>query len=243
MSVQSHESHEGRLPSPDRPAWAWGAVPEPEPVAECAVAPEPEPEPIVVAEPEPVRAPAPAASAPRLAVVPPPYVSARAPERPGPLALVLATARAGAAGVTPVDRTANRIQRVLVMAFLVGGWALGLSSPRLWLALPLVAVALLAASVHPALSVARLISARVLPAIRLAGPWYTAEDPAPHRLGEAVTGAVLVLASLCAALGAPVAAWTLGWAVIALSLVEFTFDVSLGAVLHGRLRRAGLLRV
>jgi hypothetical protein len=144
--------------------------------------------------------------------------------------------------VTPVDRTAARVQRVLVMALLAGGWALSLSSPGFEVALPLVAAALLAATAHPALSVPRWISARVLPAARLARPWLTPEDPAPHRVGEAATGLVLVLASLCATAGAPVAAWTLGWAVIAVALVEFTFDVSVVVLVHSRLRRARLLR-
>jgi hypothetical protein len=170
-------------------------------------------------------------------------VAARVPSRPGLLARALARARAGVAGITPVDRTAARIQRVLVMTVLVAGWALSLSFPRFTLALPLVAVVLLAATIHPSLSVPRLISARVLPATRLAGPWLTTEDPAPHRLGDAATGVVLVLASLCAILGAVVAAWSIGWAVIVVSLVEFTFDVSLGVLVHSRLRRTRVLRI
>jgi hypothetical protein len=171
-------------------------------------------------------------------------VAVRVPDRPGLLARALARARTGVAGITPVDRTAVRIQRVLVMAVLVGGWALSLSSfPRFILALPLMAVVLLAATVHPSLSLPRLISARLLPATRLAGPWLTTEDPAPHRLGDAVMGLVLVLASLCAILGAPFAAWAIGWAVIVVSLVEFTFDVSLGALVHSRLRRTRVLRI
>ena len=83
----------------------------------------------------------------------------------------------------------------------------------------------------------------MLPATRLAGPWLTTEDPAPHRLGDAVTGVVLVLASLCGILGTPVAAWSIGWVVIVVSLVEFTFDVSLGVLVHSRLRRTRVLRI
>jgi hypothetical protein len=199
--------------SDERPAWSWGTPP-----------------------------PAVLAAAPPSRSASPPYRVEPASGRPGPLARALAWARAGVAGVTPVDRTAARVQRVLVMGLLAGGWALSLSSPGFEVALPLVAVALLAATAHPALSVPRWISARVLPATRLAGPWLSAEDPAPHRVGEAATGLVLVLASLCATVGAPVAAWTLGWAVIAVALVEFTFDVSVVVVVHARLRRARLLR-
>jgi hypothetical protein len=40
-----------------------------------------------------------------------------------------------------------------------------------------------------------------------------------------------------------VAAWAIGWAVIVVSLVEFTFDVSLGVLLHSRLRRGRVLRI
>ncbi len=222
------------------PAWSWG------PGAPAATAP-PAADP-VPAEPPPAAAaePPPPVSVERpswsWATAAPPYVAEPAPVRPGPLSRALARARAGVAGVTPVDRTAARIQRVLVMGLLAGGWALSLSSPAFELALPLVAVVLLAATAHPALSVPRRISAQVLPATRLAGPWLTAEDPAPHRLGEAATGLVLVLASLCAIVGAPVVAWTLAWAVITVALVEFTFDVSVVVVVHTRLRRARPLR-
>jgi hypothetical protein len=220
MSIQSDDEHPpaGERPVSERPRWAWG---------ESSATP-----PAAASPPEP---------APPREV--PPYVAVRVPDRPGLLARALARARTGVAGITPVDRTAVRIQRVLVMAVLVGGWALSLSFPRFSLALPLMAVVLLAATVHPSLSLPRLISARLLPATRLAGPWLTTEDPAPHRLGDAVMGLVLVLASLCAILGAPFAAWAIGWAVIVVSLVEFTFDVSLGALVHSRLRRTRVLRI
>jgi hypothetical protein len=236
MSVESHDEHPpaGVPPMPERPRWAWGessAAPQAPPPAPSAPAAAP-------AEPQ-AAAPEPPAPEPRER----PAWSWGGNPRAGLLARALARARAGVAGITPVDRTAARVQRVLVMAVLVGGWALSLSFPRFALALPVVAVVLLAATVHPALSLPRLISSRVLPATGLAGPWLTTEDPAPHRLGDAATGVVLVLASLCAILGAPVVAWTLGWAVIVASLVEFTFDVSLGVLIHSRLRRARVLRI
>ncbi len=179
MSVQSHHRE---LQGPPRPAWAWGEAAGPPPAA----AP-PEPEPAPQPEPEPVMPdrPAPAAVASPLPE-PPPYLGAQAPEPEGMLARLLA------APAVPVDRTANRVERLLVMALLVGGWALGLSSPGFGLALPLVAVLLLAAGAHPALSLARLISERVLPAARIGGPWFTTEDPAPQRLAEAVAGGVLL---------------------------------------------------
>jgi hypothetical protein len=158
----------------------------------------------------------------------PPYRVERRARRPaGHLARVVAWARTGTAGVTPVDRTAARIQRALVMVTLGGGWALARSQPRFGLALPVVAVVVLAATLHPALSLPRLVSARLLPAVGLPGPSLSTEDPAPHRLGDAATGLLLVPASILAVLGVPVAAWGLGWVVIAVALVEFTFDVSI----------------
>jgi hypothetical protein len=150
--------------------------------------------------------------------------------RPGRLLdRLMAWARIGTAGVTPVDRTAARVQRALVMVALGGGWALARSHPRFDLVLPAVAAVVLAATLHPVLSLPRLISVRLLPALRLGGPSPSTGDPAPHRLGDAATGLLLVPASLLAALGVPAAAWTLGWVVIAVALVEFTFDVSIVA--------------
>jgi len=117
------------------------------------------------------------------------------------------------------------------MVVLAGGWALARSYPRFDLVLPAMAVVLLAATVHPALSLPRLISGRLLPLLRLGGPSLRSEDPAPRRLGDVATGLLLVPASLLAVLGVPPAAWSLGWAVIVVALVEFTFDISLVALL------------
>jgi hypothetical protein len=142
----------------------------------------------------------------------------------------------------PADPVAVRVQHLLVMAVLAGGWGLSLSRPGSAAVLPVVAAVLLAATVHPALSVPRLISLGVLAAARRPRPRLGAPDPTAHRLGRALAGVLLVAASLCAPVS-PVAAWTLGWVVVTLALLEFTFDVSVGAVIHTRLRRAGLLRI
>ena len=147
------------------------------------------------------------------------------------LARLLTWARAGTAGVTPVDRTAARIQRALVMVVLALGWAAARSHHRFDLVLPAIAVILLAAGVHPALSLPRLISGRLLPAVHLPGPSLSGEDPSPRRLGDVATGLLLIPASLLALLGDAPAGWALGWVVIVVALVEFTFDVSLGALL------------
>ncbi|HEX6493779.1 MAG TPA: DUF4395 family protein [Candidatus Dormibacteraeota bacterium] len=131
----------------------------------------------------------------------------------------------------PVDRTAARIQRGLVMVVLGVGWALARSHPGFDLVLPAVGAVLLAASAYPVLSLPRLISGRLLPALHLPGPSLGSEDPAPHRLGDAAIGLLLVPASLLAAVGVEPGAWAIGWVVIAVALVEFTFDVSLVALL------------
>ena len=146
-------------------------------------------------------------------------------------AWLLGLARAGTAGATPVDRTAARIQRALVMAVLAPGWALARSHPRFDQVLPAVALLLLAAGVHPALSLPRLISGRLLPALHLRGPSLSGEDPAPRRAGDVASGLLLGVASLLAHLGIEPAAWALGWTVIVVALVEFTFDNSLVALL------------
>ncbi|HEX3604305.1 MAG TPA: DUF4395 family protein [Candidatus Dormibacteraeota bacterium] len=223
MAVQRHEEQQ-----PQRPSWAWGELPPPPPPP--------------VAPVEPVAPVAPPQEPPQRPVPAPVYVVARPPTDPSLLARAVARARAGAAGAVPVDRTAARIQRVLVMAILGGGWGLSLSDRRFAAALPLAALALLVAAAQPALSLPRLISARVLTATGLAGPWYTAEDPAPHRLGEAAAGVVLAAASVLALAGVTAVAWGLAWAVVLVSLVEFTFDTPAGAMLGSRRRRARPLR-
>jgi len=149
-----------------------------------------------------------------------------------------------AAPAGPADRTADRLERVLVMGALTGGWALALSNPRFGAVLPGVALMLLAAAVHPALSLPRLLGrvARVGLGVGLPPPRLRASDPAPQRLGRGLTGALLVVAALCATVS-PVAAWALGWVVIALALVEFTVDTPIGVMVHTRVRRRDHLRI
>jgi len=51
----------------------------------------------------------------------------------------------------------------------------------------------------------------------------------------------LAAGSLLALAGLYVAAWTLGWIVIALAFLNFAFDVCVGCIMYAQLVRAGVL--
>jgi hypothetical protein len=53
----------------------------------------------------------------------------------------------------------------------------------------------------------------------------------------------LVAASIAAALGHLTAAWTLGWIVIALAVLNFAFDICVGCIVYAQLVRVGLFPI
>jgi hypothetical protein len=235
-----------------RPSWAWDAHPSGEPAAAPArpeaaaahaetvpAAVEPEPASLAASAPGP-SAPAPAAPLPR---------GRRAPAAAPPVP-VFHSGRAPAPGrrvpvpAPPpvVDRGALRVQRVLVMGVLAIGWAISLSRPGAEVALPIVTLVLLAAALAPARSMTQAAGGRGPAPVSASGRSAASAESAAVRAGLLLDAALLVAASLCALAGAPVAAWTLGWAVVVLTLLEFTFEVSLGVVALGWLRGLGLVR-
>jgi Domain of unknown function (DUF4395) len=134
-----------------------------------------------------------------------------------------------------------QVQQVLVMSVLVIGWAISLSRPGAELVLPALAVVLVAAALSPRLSLPRLLAMRALPRrVRAGGPTVAGED-AVTRVDLILDAALLAVASLSVLAGALAAAWTLAWVVIALTLLEFTFDVSAGGLLQSW-RRASARR-
>jgi hypothetical protein len=99
---------------------------------------------------------------------------------------------------------------------------------------------MLAAALSPSLNLPRILYLHALRPAGLVRPRVVDEDPAPHRFAQLLGGVFLTAASLCALAGAFVAAWVLGWIVLALAFLNFAFDVCVGCIVYAQLVRAGL---
>jgi Domain of unknown function (DUF4395) len=145
---------------------------------------------------------------------------------PASTAAPLTPARAGGG-------TALQVQQVLVMSVLVVGWAVALSRPGAEVVLPVLAVVLAAAALAPRLSLPRLLATRLVAPLTQGVTTAAPGDAAATRLDLLLDTVLLAAASLCVLAGTPVAAWTLAWVVIGLTLLEFTFDISAGGLVLG----------
>ncbi|MFN2568690.1 MAG: DUF4395 domain-containing protein, partial [Candidatus Dormibacteria bacterium] len=143
----------------------------------------------------------------------------------------------------PFDRSVLRVNQVILMSGLLIGYLLSLRWPAAAAVLPLLAVMMLAGAASPGASLPRLLYARILKPRGWVRPRVVLEDPAPHRFAQLLGGVVLAVASVIALTGPAVAAWTLGWLVLALAFLNFAFDVCVGCMIHAQLVRAGAIRV
>jgi hypothetical protein len=144
-------------------------------------------------------------------------------------------------GTVPFDRSVLKVNQVILMAGLLIGYAFSLARPLAWVALPVFAVMMLHGAAVPSQSLPRRLYLGVLKPRGLVRPRVVVEDPAPHRFAQLVGGVFLAAASVLAIPGLYVAAWTLGWIVIALAFLNFAFDICVGCIMYAQLVRAGLL--
>lgn len=144
-------------------------------------------------------------------------------------------------GTVPFDRSVLKVGQVILMAGLLIGYAFSLLHPLGSIALPVLAVMMLHGAAAPSQSLPRLLYLRVLKPRGLVRPRVVVEDPAPHRFAQLVGGVFLAAGSILALAGLSVAAWTLGWIVVALAFLNFAFDICAGCVMYAQLVRAGLL--
>ncbi len=144
-------------------------------------------------------------------------------------------------GTVPFDRSVLKVNQVILMAGLLAGWAVSLVRPLAWLALPVFAAMMLHGAADPSHSLPRLLYRDVLRPRGLVRPRVTVEDPAPHRFAQLVGGVFLAAATLLGVAGVHLAAWTLGWIVIALAFLNFAFDVCVGCIVYAQLVRLGVL--
>jgi hypothetical protein len=144
-------------------------------------------------------------------------------------------------GAVPFDRSVLKVGQVILMTGLVIGYVVSLFRPLAWIALPVLAVMMLHGAAGPAQSLPRQLYLKVLKPRGLVRPRVQVEDPAPHRFAQLVGGVFLAAASVLAIPGFYVAAWTLGWIVVALAFLNFAFDICVGCIAYAQLVRVGVL--
>jgi hypothetical protein len=144
-------------------------------------------------------------------------------------------------GAVPFDRSVLKVNQVILMAGLITGYLVSLAKPAAAVALPLFAALMLHGAAVPAQSLPRVVYLSVLRPRGLVRPRVVVEDPAPHRFAQLVGGIFLLAASILALPGLDLAAWTLGWIVIALAFLNFAFDICVGCIMYAQLVRLGIL--
>ena len=141
----------------------------------------------------------------------------------------------------PFDRSVLKVNQVILMLGLVGGYFAGLAVRGFMLVLPVLAVMMLAGTASPHTNLARVLYLRFLKPSGLVRPRVIVEDPAPHRFAQLVGGVFLVAASLVLLTGQLGIAWVLGWIVAGLAFLNFAFNICVGCIMYAQLVRAGLL--
>ncbi|HEY7927182.1 MAG TPA: DUF4395 domain-containing protein [Candidatus Dormibacteraeota bacterium] len=141
------------------------------------------------------------------------------------------------------DRSALKVGQVILIGGLVVGWLVALAQPTAAVALPIFAVMLLGGALSQSTSLPRALYVGVLKPRGLVRPRVRVEDPAPHRFAQLVGGIFLVAASITAFAGHLTVAWTLGWIVIALALLNFALDICVGCIVYAQLVRVGLFPI
>lgn len=143
--------------------------------------------------------------------------------------------------IQPFDRSVLKVGQALLISGLLVAWVVALWQPLAAAALPLFSLMLLGSALSPAASLPRAVYAGYLKPRGLVRPRVRHEDPAPHRFAQLVGGMFLLAASVSAALDHLTVAWTLGWIVIALAVLNFGFDICVGCIVYAQLVRAGLV--
>ena len=143
--------------------------------------------------------------------------------------------------VIPFDRSVLKVNQVILMTAIIGGYFAGLVWRPVVIVLPILALMMLAGVASPRANLARVLYLGILKPRGLVRPRVVTEDPAPHRFAQLVGGIFLVGASVSALLGAFGVAWILGWLVAALAFLNFAFDICVGCIMYAQLVRTGLL--
>ena len=136
------------------------------------------------------------------------------------------------AAAAPFDRTALRVNQVLIITLL----ALGFVADQPWLVAFVCAVMAIGTAFPKAALFQRLYRDVLRPA-GLLKPDLHAEDAAPHRFAQGMGAAVLLVAGVALFVGAAALGWGLVFVVIALAAINLIFGFCAGCFVYFQLQR------
>lgn len=122
-----------------------------------------------------------------------------------------------------IDRTALKVNQAGIVLTVLLAFLLSALWPRLWWALPVLALVMLVGAVEPRAALFRQVYLAVLRPAGLLRPRPVEESPRPHNFAQILGGVVLLLASLAFALAIPIVGWALAWIVLLLAFVNLAF--------------------
>ncbi len=122
-----------------------------------------------------------------------------------------------------IDRTALKVNQAGIVLTVLLAFLLSALWPRLWWALPVLAVVMLVGAIEPRAALFRQVYLAVLRPAGLLRPRPVEESPRPHNFAQILGGVFLVLASLAFVLAVPIVGWALAWIVLLLAFVNLAF--------------------
>ena len=134
-----------------------------------------------------------------------------------------------------VDQSALKVNQAFIIAFLLLGFVLN----AVWLVVFVAAVMLLGTAV-PALSLFKVVYARVLRPSGLVKSNVIADNPEPHRFAQGFGGIVLLGAIAALLAGAAVLGWALVGLVIVLAALNLFLGFCAGCFVYYQLSKLGV---
>jgi Domain of unknown function (DUF4395) len=122
-----------------------------------------------------------------------------------------------------IDRTALKVNQAAIVLTVLLAFLLSALWPRLWWALPVLALVMLAGAIEPRAALFRQVYLAVLRPAGLLRPRPVEESPRPHNFAQILGGVFLLLASLAFLLAVPIVGWALAWIVLLLAFVNLAF--------------------
>lgn len=134
-----------------------------------------------------------------------------------------------------VDHSALRTNQafiigLLILAFVADAWPLA----------TLVAAVMIVGTIWPSAALFKAVYLYVLKPLKIARPDVRVDNPEPHLFAQGVGGAVLTLATIAFAAGAPAAGWILAWIVVALAALNLFAGICVGCMMYYWFNRLGV---
>ncbi|HET7088710.1 MAG TPA: DUF4395 domain-containing protein [Anaerolineae bacterium] len=134
-----------------------------------------------------------------------------------------------------VDHSALRTNQAFIIGLLILAFVFDV-----WPLVALVAAVMLGGTIWPSAALFKAVYLYVLRPLKIARPDMRVDNPEPHLFAQGVGGAVLTLATIAFAVGAPAAGWILAWVVVALAALNLFAGICVGCMMYYWFNRLGV---